>query len=265
MMMSPTAEPTAEEKDDHNTVSHTELLAKLDFFIQAHKIPNIIFHGPAGSGKKSLVYTFLQRIYADTPEHVKSYVMYVNCAHGKGIKFVREELKLFSKTHIHSNGGDVFKTIVLLNADKLTMDAQSALRRCIELFSHTTRFFLVVEDKYKLLKPILSRFCEMYVPEVLEAKPAPSDRRMESLKRLLLQFQRQSQETPDACDVFGWAEQCYERGFRVLDVLTWLEHTQFLPLTPERRYELLFQFHKVKKDFRNEKLLFVFVLDILFF
>ena len=40
------------------------------------------------------------------------------------------------------------------NADKLTIDAQSALRRCIELFSHNTRFFIVVEDKNKLLRPI---------------------------------------------------------------------------------------------------------------
>ena len=93
--------------------------------------------------------------------------MYVNCAHGKGIKFIREELKFFAKTHIHCNGGDTFKSIVLLNADKLTIDAQSALRRCIELFSHNTRFFIIVEDKYKLLKPILSRFCEINVPEPL--------------------------------------------------------------------------------------------------
>ena len=91
--------------------------------------------------------------------------MYVNCSHGKGIKFIRDELKFFAKTHINSNGGNTFKSIVLLNADKLTMDAQSALRRCIELFSHNTRFFIIVEDKYKMLKPILSRFCEIYIPE----------------------------------------------------------------------------------------------------
>jgi tmRNA-binding protein len=47
------------------------------------------------------------------------------------------------------------------------MDAQSALRRCIELFSHNTRFFIIAEDKYNLMKPILSRFCEIYVPEPL--------------------------------------------------------------------------------------------------
>ena len=61
-----------------------------------------------------------------------------------------------------------FKSIILENADSLTNDAfQSALRRCIELFSHSTRFFIIVEDKYKLLKPILSRFCEIFIQEPL--------------------------------------------------------------------------------------------------
>ena len=83
---------------------------------------------------------------------------------GKGIKFVREELKLFAKTHVNFQNNINFKSVILINADKLTMDAQSALRRCIELFSSSTRFFIIVEDKYKLLKPILSRFCEIYIP-----------------------------------------------------------------------------------------------------
>ena len=49
------------------------------------------------------------------------------------------------------------------------MDAQSALRRCIELFSYNTRFFIIIENKNKLLNPILSRFCEIYVPEFMNA------------------------------------------------------------------------------------------------
>ena len=91
--------------------------------------------------------------------------MFVNCAHGKGIKFIRDELKQFAKTNIQFDDNNLFKSIVMYNADELTIDAQSALRRCIELFSHTTRFFIVVENKHKLLKPILSRFCEIYVPD----------------------------------------------------------------------------------------------------
>jgi DNA polymerase III delta prime subunit len=144
---------------------HQNIKEKLNYFHEIHKIPNIIFHGPTGCGKRSIVNEFIHKIYDNDRDRIKSFVMYVNCSHGKGIKFIREELKFFAKTHINCNGGNNFKSIVLLNADKLTMDAQSALRRCIELFSHNTRFFIVAEDKYSLMKPIISRFCEIYVPE----------------------------------------------------------------------------------------------------
>ena len=89
--------------------------------------------------------------------------MYVDCAHGKGIRFIRNELKFFAKTNIQNKKGGVFKSIILFNADQLTIDAQSALRRCIELFSHTTRFFIVITNKNGILIPILSRFCSIYV------------------------------------------------------------------------------------------------------
>ena len=69
------------------------------------------------------------------------------------------------KKNINNKNGNHFKSIILYNAEKLTIDAQSALRRCIELFSHTTRFFIIVEDKNVLLKPILSRFCIIHVPK----------------------------------------------------------------------------------------------------
>ena len=153
------------DKQNDAITYHPDIKAKLDFFLSTGKIPHIIFHGPNGSGKRTIVHHFISDIYKDNKELIKSYVMYVNCAHGKGIKFVREELKFFAKTHVNVDGTGNFKTIVLLNADELTIDAQSALRRCIELFSHTTRFFIVVQDKYKLLKPILSRLCEIFVYE----------------------------------------------------------------------------------------------------
>jgi hypothetical protein len=97
--------------------------------------------------------------------------MFVNCAHGKGIKFIRDELKYFAKANMQCNDNNMFKSIVLMNADELTIDAQSALRRCIELFSHNTRFFIIVENKYKLLNPILSRFCEIYIPDKTTVTP----------------------------------------------------------------------------------------------
>ena len=49
-----------------------------------------------------------------------------------------------------------------------TLNRESALRRCIEQFSLTTRFFIIVENKSRLLNPILSRFCEIFVPDYIE-------------------------------------------------------------------------------------------------
>jgi DNA polymerase III delta prime subunit len=264
---------------------HTNIMAKLKYFYEVHKIPNIIFHGSSGCGKRTIVNDFINIIYNNDKEKIKSYVMYVNCAHGKGIKFIREELKFFAKTHIHSNGGDIFKSIVLLNADKLTIDAQSALRRCIELFSHTTRFFIIVEDKYKLLKPILSRFCEIYIPEPMQSGTSINlykynlnetfklktlkTQRMEWLKKELQKIlnDKNSLKTDVSPDFFiNLSEKLYEKGYSGLDIIYLLENQslQFLDLTDEKKYELLFAFNKVKKEFRNDKILIMFILNFLF-
>ena len=144
---------------------HVELFEKLNYFIESFKIPHIIFYGQSGVGKKYILNKFINKIYNNDKEKIKKFVMYVNCAHSKGIRFIRDELKFFAKINIQNFNGKCFKSIILFNAEKLTMDAQSALRRCIEQFSHNTRFFIIVENINTLLKPILSRFCNIYIPK----------------------------------------------------------------------------------------------------
>jgi len=257
---------------------HTSIHDKLEYFYKVHKIPNIIFHGPSGSGKRTIVNKFINTIYNFDKERIKTFVMYVNCAHGKGIKFIREELKFFAKTHINSNGGDIFKSIVLLNADKLTMDAQSALRRCIELFSHTTRFFIIVEDKYKLLKPILSRFCEIYVPEPtyngstinlykhnLRETFKLDDVKTQRVEWLKKELDKSISKNLSDSKLMQISTKLYEKGYSGLDIINLLEnHNHFKNLKNEKRYELLIAFNKVRKEFRNEKILIMFILNFLF-
>jgi DNA polymerase III delta prime subunit len=258
---------------------HQNIKEKLDYFQSIHKIPNIIFHGPTGSGKRTIVHEFIQKIYENDRDKIKSFVMYVNCSHGKGIKFIREELKFFAKTHINSNGGNIFKSIILLNADKLTLDAQSALRRCIELFSHNTRFFIIAEDKYNLMKPILSRFCEIYVPEpmlngitinlyqhnlneVFKTKEVKLHR-LDWLKKELIKYidNKTSLE-----DIMSFCTKLYEKAYCALDIMNLLENPKFLEnnITMEKRFELLICFNRVRKEFRNEKLLILFILNFVF-
>jgi hypothetical protein len=258
---------------------HQNIREKLEYFQSIHKIPNIIFHGPSGSGKRTIVSEFISNVYDNDREKIKSLVMYVNCAHGKGIKFIREELKFFAKTHINSNGGNIFKSIILLNADKLTMDAQSALRRCIELFSHNTRFFIIVEDKYNLLKPILSRFCEIYVPEPLYNGKIINLYKYNLEKTFFLQDVKKTRtewlkkelgksvlQTTTIQKLMTLCSKLYEKGYSGLDILNLLENTNFLEtqINQERRYELLIAFNRVREEFRNEKLLILFILNFVY-
>jgi len=87
---------------------HQSIYDKLDYFYNSNKIPNLIFHGPSGSGKRTIVDTFMNKIYRADKQKLKANVMWVNCAHGKGIKFIREELKFFAKSNIHSDNGITF-------------------------------------------------------------------------------------------------------------------------------------------------------------
>ena len=68
---------------------HKNIINKLDYFLQIKKIPNILFHGPSGSGKKTIVFSFLDKIYNNDKILKKNNVMFVNCDHGRGIKFIR--------------------------------------------------------------------------------------------------------------------------------------------------------------------------------
>jgi DNA polymerase III delta prime subunit len=257
---------------------HTDIHEKLKYFIEIKKIPNIIFHGVSGCGKRTLVKLFIQDIYNHNKESIKNYVMEVNCAHGKGIRFIREELKLFARTNINVKDGETFKTIILSNADKLTIDAQSALRRCIELFSHSTRFFIIVEDKYKLLKPILSRFCEIFVPEPIVNNKVVNlhkyaiketfgldklaKNKYENIKRELDGNKNKEYtlvELVDLCTKF------YEKGYNSLDIIKYIEMSPPSRISDEKKYEFMITFNKIRKEFRNEKLLMLFILHFFLF
>lgn len=257
---------------------HENIKEKLAHFNSNHKIPNIIFNGSSGSGKSTIVNDFINLIYEGNKEKIKDFVMYVNCAHGKGIKFIRDELKFFAKTHINSNGGDTFKSIVLLNGDKLTMDAQSALRRCIELFSHNTRFFIIVEDKYKMLKPILSRFCEIYIPEPeyngkiinlykynLEQTFKTNDIKIKRTDWLKTELEKVFvKDTISETTLLNFVIKLYEKSYSALDIIKMLEDGDIKIEDTNKQYELLISFNKVRKEFRNEKLLLLFVLNFIY-
>ena len=276
-------------------IIHEDITSKLNNFINNKKIPNLILHGESGSGKKTILFNFLKEVYKNEPNYMKNLVMIVNCAHGKGIRFIREDLKFFAKTNINIQDGSIFKSIILLNADKLTIDAQSALRRCIELFSGTTRFFMIVDDKYKLLKPILSRFCEIFIPlpsiknkdinlheykldKCFSASKIKKQRRVkfktdfEKLYGSTIHFDKLlisnneisnneiSNNEISNNEITTISKQLYEKGYSGLDLIEYIHESNLDEL---KKYELLIFIQKIKREFREERLLIACILHFL--
>lgn len=234
---------------------------RLSHFLQTMNIPHILFHGPCcGDIKSKIIIDFIQKIYR-TPEKIRSNTLFVDCAHAKGIKYIREELKTFAMTNIQMSAGSL-KIIVMSNADQLTIDAQSALRRCIEVYSNNTRFFVQVDDKHTLLKPILSRFCELYVPP-----PNPADYKYTVKHNNYLMSLQDVDVLLDAKlsiskteDLHHLCHELYEEGISCMDILKFMErHTE--RWSREEFVKHAIKLHHVKGEYRCEPLLMMYWLD----
>lgn len=235
---------------------------KLYNFIKTKKVPHILFHGPSGSGKRTLVNEFVNRIYGGDTQKICEMTMFINCAHGKGIKFVREELNMFAKMNINHHEGQ-FKTIILSNADELTIDAQSALRRCIELYSHHTRFFVIIETQSKLMRPILSRFCEIHVShrENLNKHRTQSIHQPVKINWFPNYMANLTINTPT--EAISATNTLYEQGYGGGDLMCWFEYN-YDSSEPCKKYEMLMAFQQAKGEFRNEQMFILFVLTFVF-
>ena len=243
---------------------HNDITGRLREFVESNQVPHIMFYGPSGGGKRIIVNSFIQSIYKNDKQKMNEYVMNVDCARGKGIKFVREQVKFFAKINLELRHAP-FKSVVLNNADKLTTDAQSALRRLIEIFSHNTRFFIVVEDKNSLLKPILSRLSEVYIPlPIINGKEtnlheyfkeqALENEIKDVTKVLRASIKKTLAKGADIQGIIELSNTLYQNGICAQDVLDHLTRNK------QGNEYLLLLFDKIRSQYRNEKMILCVVL-----
>ena len=238
---------------------------ELLYFLQYKNIPNILFYGDNLTCKKTILYHFLKSIYINNDNIIKNSLI-INCSYGKGnIKFIRENLKYFANSSIINNN---FKSIILLNADKLTIDAQSALRRCIELYNHNTRFFIVVEDKNKILKPILSRFSEFYCNKKINVFKKYSkiynfcQKKNLLLNKFLNKNIEKNIEKNTIKNINILAKHLYINGFSANQLINYIENKLE---NNSNKYIFLIMIDNYKKYIKSENILILFSLNYIYF
>jgi replication factor C small subunit len=127
----------------------------LESYVRLKNLPHLMFVGPAGTGKTSAAIALARALYGD---NWRSNFTELNASDERGIEVVRNKIKNFART---APIAAPFKIIFLDEADSLTPDAQSALRRTMESFSMSCRFVLSCNYSNKIIEPIQSR-CAVY-------------------------------------------------------------------------------------------------------
>ena len=114
-------------------------------YITSNDMNNMIFYGPAGTGKTTLAKLLVNNLDCE--------YLYINASDERGIETIRDKVSGFASTMSFKP----LKVVILDEADFLTIQAQASLRNVIETFSKTTRFVFTCNYIERVIDPIQSR------------------------------------------------------------------------------------------------------------
>ena len=128
-----------------NYVGNENIKKSISKYLEQNDIQNLIFYGPAGTGKTTLAKLIIQNLDCDS--------IYINASDERGIETIRDKLQGFASVASFKP----LKIVILDESDFLTIQAQASLRNIIETFSRTTRFILTCNYVERIIDPLQSR------------------------------------------------------------------------------------------------------------
>ena len=141
-----------------------KIVERVAAMVTQKNLPNLLLAGPPGVGKSTLALVIAHELFGEGWEQN---FLELNASDSRGIETIRGIIKDFARTKAL---GDVpYKIIFLDECDNLTKDAQQALRRTMENFTHNVRFILSCNYSSKIMDPILSR-CTVFRFQPLDFK-----------------------------------------------------------------------------------------------
>ena len=128
-----------------NYVGNDHIKKTISQYLDQNDIQNLIFYGPAGTGKTTLAKLIIKNLDCD--------YLYINASDERGIETIRDKVSGFASAASFKS----IKVVILDEADFLTIQAQASLRNVIETFSRTTRFILTCNYVERIIDPLQSR------------------------------------------------------------------------------------------------------------
>ena len=165
-----------------NYVGNESIKNTVKKYINQNDIQNLLFYGPAGTGKTTLAKLIVKNIDCD--------FLYINASDERGIETIRDKVAGFASTATFKS----IKVVILDEADFLTIMAQASLRNVIETFSRSTRFILTCNYVERIIDPIQSR-CQ-----TLKIVPPSKEDIIEHLVKILTK-ENISFDSPDVISV----------------------------------------------------------------
>ncbi len=132
-------------------VGQKAVVERLSAFVEAGRLPHLMFSGPPGCGKSTAALVLAHKLFG---QHWRANFLETNASDERGIATMRVKIKDFARTRAVSGP---FKLIFLDEADALTSEAQAALRRIMETYAGACRFCLSVNYSNRIIPAIQSR------------------------------------------------------------------------------------------------------------
>jgi replication factor C subunit 2/4 len=143
----------------------------LENTLKTGDLPHLLLYGPPGTGKTSTIFALAYELFG--PNLINDRVLELNASDERGIDTVRDKIISFAKESIGTPDpaypSPPYKIIILDEADAITLEAQSALRKVIETSSRITRFCFTCNYIEKIIDPIISR-CVKFRFKLIESE-----------------------------------------------------------------------------------------------